>query len=238
MKIRRLPDIDLARIAPMPSREKRNALEAFKLGIVTITYAPVRSRLPDLFNVQPALFGEAAPTDWDTVERLVTRQCRSDDEKVANLLVASALHQFANDHDIFSRQHDFYPMAMRVGQQVEYWLRLVTLVDDSPMVLFVDPRRSRRLSEVGRRFAFSMMHERIRVADPDMSEVRLGIVQLGAVKDGRRVPRLYTDERAELYNFDDLEAMVGETYEIWRDVSERRDDETRRKASGTRGPLI
>lgn len=35
---RLLPDIDLARIAPLPDAEKRQELEMFKLGSPSITY--------------------------------------------------------------------------------------------------------------------------------------------------------------------------------------------------------
>jgi hypothetical protein len=44
MKIRRLPEIDLARVATLPTDQKRRALEQFKLGHPTITYKPVRAR--------------------------------------------------------------------------------------------------------------------------------------------------------------------------------------------------
>ncbi len=62
MKIRRLPEIDLARIAPLPADQKRRALEHFKLGHPTITYKPVRTRFADIFNVQPYMFAAVDAT--------------------------------------------------------------------------------------------------------------------------------------------------------------------------------
>lgn len=51
MKMRRLPEIDLARIAPLATDQKRRALERFKLGHPTLTYKPVRALFADIFNV-------------------------------------------------------------------------------------------------------------------------------------------------------------------------------------------
>lgn len=45
--------------------------------------------------------------------------------------------------------------------------------------MFIKPRRSRGLTAEGRRFAFSMMYERIRAADKDFTDVRLTIAQFG-----------------------------------------------------------
>ena len=50
---------------------------------------------------------------------------------------------------------------------------------------------------------------------------------------------LSTDEGVELFGFDQLDQMVRETYDIWREVSEAREDEVRRKAAGGgHGPLF
>jgi hypothetical protein len=108
------------------------------------------------------------------------------------------------------------------------------------MVPFVDPRKSKKLTAEGRRFAFSAMHERIRAADPDFDDVELGIVQFGT--DSRdphlRVPVLYTAGDVKLFDFDTLDAMVQETYAIWSEILDEREADTRRRGTGTRGPLI
>lgn len=239
MKIRRLPEIDLARIAPLPIDQKRNALERFKLGHPTITYKPVRARFADVFNVKPDLFAAADPTAWPVLERLIRARATSDEEREANLLVAKGLHLFAQANALRSRSHSFFPLSLSVGEKVEYWLPMVTALESAPLVLFVDPRRSKRLTAEARRFAFSMMHEHIRVADPDFATARLGIIQFGDAVEGQRPVKLWTGEGIELYGFDQLDQMVSETYAIWREVSEEREDEVRRKAAGGgHGPLF
>ncbi len=239
MKIRRLPEIDLARIAHLPTDQKRRALEHFKLGHPTITYKPVRGRFADIFNVQPDMFSAAAAIEWTVLERLIRSKAASEDERTANLLVAKGLHFFAKDNALYSRSHGFFPLALSVGEKVEYWLPMVTAFEGSPLVLFIDPRRGKRLTAEARRFVFSMMHEHVRVSDPDFANSRLGIIQFGDAVEDQRPVKLWTDKGIDLYGFEQLDQMVSETYTIWREVSEEREADVRRKAAGGgHGPLF
>ncbi len=238
MKIRRLPDIDLARIAPLARDQQRKHLEQFRYGRPPFSYAPLRACFHDIFNVQPALFGPVAPTDWVVVEETLRKKCKSEDEFIANLRVAKGLHQFTNAKQIFGRAREFFPLGMGAGQRVVYWLSMILAIDEQPLVPFIDPRRSKGLTEAGRRFAFSMMHERIRAADPDYANVRFAIFQFGDIEGDIRRPMFHTDEGIELFSIEEMETMVATTYELWREVCEERETETRRKASGTRGSLI
>lgn len=239
MKIRRLPEIDLARIAPLSTDRKRRALEHFKLGHPTITYKPVRSRFADIFNVQLDMFAVADPTTWPVLERLIRAEATSDDAYNANLLVAKGLHDFVRSNELRSRSYTFYPLSLSVGEKVEYWLPMVVTLDDIPFVIFIDPRRGKKLTVEARRFVFSTMHEHIRLANPDFSAARLGIVQFGDAVGDQRPVKLSTDEGVELFGFGQLDQMVRETYDIWREVSEARENEVRRKAAGGGyGPLF
>src|SRR5690606_12922647 len=204
MKIRRLPEIDLARIAPKPTEQKHRALEQFKLGHPTITYKPVRVLFADIFNVQPDMFASADPTAWPVLERLIRVKATSDDECSANLLVAKGLHDFARSNALRSRSQAFFPLSLSVGEKVEYWLPMVTALEGAPLVVFIDPRCGKRLTAEARRFVFSTMHEHIRIANPDFAAARLGVVQLGDAADGRRPVTLSTDEGVELFGFDQL----------------------------------
>jgi hypothetical protein len=109
-----------------------------------------------------------------------------------------------------------------------------------PLVPFIDPRKTKKLTSEGRRFAFSVMHERIRVAEPDFAEVELGIIQFGVFSEDPeiRVPKLFTARDVALFEFEAIDAMVRETYQVWHEVLEERETETRRRGTGTTGPLI
>ena len=184
------------------------------------------------------MFGPVAPTDWSVIEAQLRRKCRSDDEMKANLAVGRGLHGFATRENLLGRAQDFLPLAMGVGQKVSYWLPMILSHEGHPLVPFIDPRRSRGLTREGRRFAFSMMHERIRAADPDYGTVRFAIFQFGNMSEDQRTPILHTDDDVSLFSLDELETMVSATYALWQEVCEEREMEERRKATGTRGPLI
>lgn len=238
MKIRPLPDIDLARIAPLPLDQQRKQLEQIRNGRPPFSYGPLRTCFHDIFNVQPEMFGPVAPTKWSAVEAQLRRKCRSEEELQANLQVARGLHQFATEAGMLGRAQEFFPLAMGTGQKVAYWLPMVLSLEGLALVPFIDPRRYRSLTREGRRFAFSMMHERIRAADPDYEAVRFAIFQFGDVDEDRRNPILLTDDGVTLFSLDEMELMADATYQLWREICEEREMDTRRKATGTRGLLI
>jgi hypothetical protein len=237
VKIRPLPEIDLARIAPLSSERKLKELEIFRLGHPLLSYNPMRSTLSDILDVEAGMF-ELGRVPWHRVAETIARRSCSDEEEKANLQAAEGLYRFAQARRLRGRKHDFLPLPLGVGHRVVYWHSLVLIDGGLPFVPFFDPRRARGLTPEARRFVFSMMHERIRVADPDFADVRLGIFQFARVDEGPREPRFYSDEKVALFGFDELDKMVRETYDLWREVCEERDKENRRKAGGLRGGLI
>ncbi len=209
-----------------------------KGGFSTFSYKPVRSCFSDLFNIQPELdHGIAEPTPWPVIEADLRKRSKSDEEFTYNRRVALGLHDFATSGRVFGRKHEFFPLSMGMGRKVKFWLPMILAIDEQASALFIEPRRSRGLTAEGRRFAFSMMHERIRAADEDFAEVRLTIAQFGNPSDDRRAVRLHTDEVVDLYTREELELMVASTYDMWREVLEERERAERGKATGT-GPLI
>jgi hypothetical protein len=238
VKIRPLPDIDLARIASLPKDKQLKPLQQMRIGHPPFSYGPFRTCSHDIFNVQPGLFGPVSPTDFSVVERQLKKKCKSDEELKANLAVARGLHQFATEAAMLGRVQEFFPLGMGAGQKVSYWLPMVLSYEGRALVPFIDPRRSRGLTAEARRFVFSMMHERIRAADPDFEAVSFAIFQFGEFNEDRRSPRLHMDDGVTLFSLDELEAMVATTYELWSEVCEERDTEERRKSTGTRGSLI
>ncbi|MEO1703502.1 MAG: hypothetical protein AAFR71_15770 [Pseudomonadota bacterium] len=236
--LKMLPDIDLARIAPQPDDIKRKSLEQMKGGFSPFSYKPVRSCFSDLFNIQPDLdFGIAEQTPWSVIDAELRKRSKSDEEFAYNRRVGLGLHDFATSGRVYGRKHEFFPLSMGLGRKVTFWLPMILAIDEQASALFIEPRRSRGLTAEGRRFAFSMMHERIRAADEDFAEVRLTIAQFGDPSGGRRPVRLHNDEGVNLYSREELEFMVVSTYDMWREVVEEQGREARRGATGT-GPLI
>ncbi|MBD9621474.1 hypothetical protein IB279_00805 [Ensifer sp. ENS06] len=233
-----LPDTDLARIAPLSDELKRSALRQMKGGFSTFSYKHVRACFGDVFNLQIGMFAPVQPTPWEKIYERLVRSCKAGDELKNNLQIAKALHDYATLSNIAGRQHEFFPMAMGIGRKISLWLPMVLAIEEKPHAIFIDPRRTKGLTEQGRRFAFSMMHERIRAADEDFADINLGIIRFSDNDDGSREAKLYTDEGIELYSLGEMEVMVASTYRIWQEIVEEREAETRRKRTGTSGGLL
>jgi len=233
VKIRPLSEIDLARVAPLPPDQKRRALEQIRYGHPPHSYAPVRACFSDLLNVRPGgLVGALPRTPWEKIKDTISKRSKSDSEQDANLRVAEGLFDYAEQHALAGRHHEIFPLALGIGTKVVFWHPVVLTIDSRPLVPFFDPRRTKALTVQGRRFVFSVMHERIRAADPDFAEVALGVVQFSLSEKGPRVPILHMDAGVTLFSFDELDLMVRDTYDMWREVVEERAAETRRRAGG------
>lgn len=234
MKMRPLPDLDLAKISPLPTDQKRNALEALRLKRPPYSYNPGRKFQPDILNIEVGPLGSVPRASLEQIIERVSRASKSPEEEVANVLFASALYRFATENGLVGQKHEFFPLSVGVSEKVQYWTPGVVKLSGKPTVLFIDPRRSTRLTEAGRRFAFSAMHERIRAADADFANVELAIIQFDDTDKQKRVARPYFASGVDLYSFEALDLMVRETYEIWREVLAEREREERpaRSAAG------
>jgi hypothetical protein len=211
-----------------------------KLGRPPYSYGPTRQTLLEILNVDGGPLGVVPRAPWSQIAEEVAKRSHTDDEEAANLAVADALYRFADAQAIVGRRHEFFPLAVGLLGKVSFWVPAVVAVNGRPLVPFIDPRKAKRLTKDGRRFAFSVMHERIRAADPDFSEVELGIIQFDAVTQGDvvvRIPKLYTASDVELLDFDTIDGMVREAYDIWHAVLAEREADTRRRGTGTAGPL-
>jgi hypothetical protein len=229
-----LPEIDLACIAPLPPQQRRNALEALNLGFPPYSYAPVRASLSDILNIRAGMIGALPRPPWEKIKGTISKKCRKDTEQDANLRVGEGLFDYVDEESVTGRYQEIYPLALGVGTKVTYWHQVVLAIDRRPIIPFFDPRRTKALTIAGRRFVFSVMHERIRAADPDYSEVALSVVQFAVTAKGKRQPILHLDDGVTLFTFDELDSMVRETYDLWREVCEERSAEARRTGTGGR----
>ncbi len=232
MKTPLLSEIDLARVCPLEAEQKRKALEAIRYGHPPYSYAPVRGNISDVLNVRAGMIGALPRVPWERIEQDIRRRSRSDAEEDANLRVGRGLFDYVEERTLSGRHHEIFPLALGVGTKVVFWHPVVLSIDRRPLIPFFDPRRTKELTVQGRRFVFSVMHERIRAADPDFSDVALGIFQFTLSDKGPREPILHTDAGVALFTFEELDQMVRDTYEMWREVCEERAAETRRRAGG------
>jgi hypothetical protein len=218
-----LPDIDLARIAPLTQDQKLRALEAFRVSHPPYRYVPLRKSLAEILNVQTGFLTPVERPSFSRIARAIAAESRSSEELTANLRVAQALYDYAITGRLEGRSLELFPLSIGAGTKLVFWHSFLVVKEGEPMIPFFDPRRTTtRLTAQARRFVFSTMHERIRASDPDFAEVKLAIFQFTAPEKGPRVPIMHTDQGLTLFSFEELGAMVAETYEIWTDVYARR----------------
>lgn len=238
LKIRRLPETDLARIAPMDRDAKRRALQRQNTGFSSITYDPVRGRTLDIYNARPPLFTDPSDTDWATIEQLIRKAGRNEDERESNAVVGALLYEFIREHRIAAVHRDHGRFATRIGDAVRYWDNAVLIDGDDLLIPFPDYRRSFTLGAEGRRFAASVMHHRIRAQNPaELGQAKLAVFTFPqAANSDERLARMVVVPDEELYSAEDLAAMIAETYDLWAEVLTERAQEARR--SGTTGDLL
>lgn len=80
MKMRRLPETDLARICPHPADEKRRLLRMQKVARAPYSYDPTRDTTSDILNMQYGLLPAAERTSWEKVGAKIRAQSRSLEE--------------------------------------------------------------------------------------------------------------------------------------------------------------
>jgi hypothetical protein len=196
-------------------------------------YVPLRKSLAEILNVQTGFLTPVARASFSRIARAIGAESRSPEELTANLRVAQALYDYADTARLEGRSLEVFPLSVGAGTKLVFWHSFLVVKDGEPIIPFFDPRRTTtKLTAQARRFVFSTMHERIRASDPDFAEVKLAIFQFTAPEKGPRVPVMHTDQGLALFGFEELEAMVAETYEIWTDVYARRIKTPPRRRAG------
>ena len=231
MKLRRLPETDLARIAPLPSFEKRKRLEAHKLTGGAWSYDPAKAKQFTLANPANPLGLRSRAPSIEQVQADLAKNCYAKDqlESCSEILDLFSGWLSAEVQDAYEAR--LPDMAVGSLGNVRYWENFALIIDGRPTFMWSDCRRQRGLSRVGRKFAFSMMHEHIRVGYPDYYDAGLCILQYPSMDDGSRYVKAHfaTDD---LFDFAELTAMVEETYALWSEVLEERRYEPPKRAAG------
>jgi hypothetical protein len=198
----------------------------------------MRRSILDILNIEAGPLASVRRAPWPSIEAEICRHSRTSEESKANVAVAEALYAYVDEHKVAGRRHEIYPLNIGISEKVTYWSQAVISIDRHSVVPFIDPRRAtKQLTVAARHFVFSVMHERC-LADPDLVDIGLCIIQFASSDDGSRSPKLYFDNGIDLLDFKTLDLMVQETYAIWREILEERETDTRRRGTGTHGPLI
>jgi len=218
----------------MTPESRRRALLQMKAGHAPFSYAPVRTALGDILNAQPGLV-VVRPTSWAAVERKVARLARSLVEARANIDVGKLLYEYLAEQEVAALVREFEGFSLGIGQVVRYWPDAVLLVGGVPVLPCFDFRRSGGLTEVGRRFVFSIMNEKFRALSGDFAEARFVIFQLTQEPRQSRIVRSFFADGISLFSYDEIIQMAADTNRLWREILEERAEETRKTGTADSG---
>lgn len=218
MKLRRLPEIDLANITVKPLDQQEVSLKHFIKGGGGWSYEPARNAVFDTFNPADPLGLQPQRPSFKHISESISKSCRNDEQLISNLEVAELLYDWTSNYASRSVERRIPSMAIgRIGN-VRYWSNFATIYGNRPTFIFLDHRRSGGLNEGGRQFAFSMMHEQIRVADPDFQSAQLLILKFPQQKNNPRTITPYTDDNITLFDIDELQERVSNTYQLFAKI--------------------
>lgn len=232
MKLRRLPEIDLALVAIIERVLKAQRLRSFNSGGGSWSYGPARQQVAEVFQCDNPLGLSVGSTSLSRILDLVRKACtRGEVQESSNIEVTQLLHDWVDANVEQAVLKNIPPVALGPLGAVDYCSNLIASIGGQPTILFFDHRRDNGLTAASRKFVFSMMHEQARVPFPELASARLCIVQFRKIGKTRTVAR-YDHNEGELYSFDELSAMIEETYLIWEEVLKERRDAGNRPMDG------
>lgn len=233
MKLRRLPETDLARIAPLAPDEKRRQLRSFNSGGGSWSYDPARAQNFNIANpINPLGLHSERPT-LETIQRLVIAQCTCEQQQASCIEVVELFDSWYQNNATISVERQIPSMPIGSLGVIRYWENFAAIIEGRGTFIFVDYRRKKYLTSLARKFVFSMMHQQIRMTDPDFYDANLAIVRFPQVDKVTRSILPYFVNDDDLYSLSELNAMIDETYSIWMEVlDERRTSEPKRAAGG------
>lgn len=228
-----LPDTDVANFSALDAVLKRRALANFhQLRWINISYASFRKHSSDCLGLRAGMFDLERPP-FSKIAREIIRDCRPKTLQNIrfNLMVAAGTYQLAETLRISGRAAPELAPRMIGGQYVQCWNRLVLDIDGRAVIPFLDARRSSsRLTPLGRQVALSLMHESTRAMYADHANTRLAVVQFADAKRTTRKATIMYDDGVPLFSYDDLNRMVSETYQMWAEICEGREEDAHRRA--------
>jgi hypothetical protein len=232
MKLRRLPETDLANIAPLSRDQKRIMLRSFNSGGGSWSYDPARNQNFNIVNPANPLGLHSPAPSIDKIRKMVADASHCEIQKRSCLEVVELFYEWYGKSSTMAVERRIRPLPIGTLGLVQYCESFIALIDGRPTAIFLDYRRQKGLSRIGRKFAFSMMDQQIRVGDPDFPDARLLALAFPQNKQHPRRIVDYFDDGIDLYTLPELIALIEETYQIWFEVLNERRAEPPKRASG------
>jgi len=221
MKLRRLTNNELVNIAPLPTDRKWKRLQtAAKSKAGSWSYGPIFDEIPNIFGVAPPLgkmLGLPKPTDAQ-IRASIRKNSYSLDQQAACLEIADLLLDWREKNSISKAVYErFSPISLGEYGTLKLWFDIVIELNGRPHVLAFDCRRSGGYTKVGRHFAMSVLHQQIRVTNPELQDAGLILMKFPQMPEQPRsiFPVFDIDIAEPLYNADEIIEILNETMSMW-----------------------
>lgn len=239
MKIRRLSEIDLARLCTYPAGSSlEQALRNYNTGGGSWSYDPVRISTADILNAKVPLLDRMIEAPWAKLARQITAASnRGPKQAAANCLVGKVLFDQSRALGWRAAKFDMARMPIGFGEAVRYWSDVVVDDGDGLIVPFFDHRREHGVANVDiRRIVFSMQNVWVRDRYPDLSDARLAVVRFPSDGEDRTI-QVDVHVESDLLSYDELNELVRNVYRTWAQVTEERAETERRTGTGKGNPF-
>ena len=231
-KLRRLPEIDLAKIAPLSRDEKLPRLRSFNSGGGSWSYDPARRQNYNIASPRNPLGLDVKSPAIAKIRELVRKDCYCDQQEASCIEVVDLFHDWFGKNATDAVDRKLPSMAIGSLGTVKYWENFVSQINGRPTQIFFDHRRQNGLTKLARKFVFSMMAAQAKAVDPDLIGAERLIFCFPQEKGyPRRIVDHYCAD-GDLFSLEQLTQMVEETYELWKMVLAERKVEPPKRASG------
>ena len=233
MKTPRLPpDTDLARIAPLPTDEKRRQLQKLKAGYSTWSYGPTRTAVPDLVNASASLIRSTGDTPLDVLEGRIEKGCRGNAQGVkSNLEVARLAYHDHRKGPLEAFQYAFGRYYVAPGESVAFWSDVYLMDGDRPLIPCYDFRRNNGLTRAGALFAASVMRLKIITDFEEFGDARLLLTQFPQAGSARTI-RSRVVSADGLFSREEVAAMIADVRALWYEINDERTEKARKTGTG------
>jgi hypothetical protein len=234
-KIVPLHETDLARIALLSVDQKRIELQRLRSFIPTHSWTPFRASLPAIFQAKKSLFDLPHAT-WPEIRAAIIRSCKKHPEWIEpNLALANLVFTHTEETKVSAIEWSFGGLAVGFETAVRFWPEFYIVENDLPLVLSCDPRRGNGYTKLAHSFVFSAMYHHIARGDFSGAQFRIASFPVNRWEKTRSIR--YVDMKPEhLIDYDRLNMAVQETYKIWFEILEEREEEARKsRPTGTGG---
>ena len=158
MKIRRIPETDLARTTVRPIDEQRIWLRQLRDFRPPHTLNPFRSAVPDLVNLQHEMLGGTEPTRWEIIQAAIEKSKEGPDGIAMNFSRSRRLYTTSVERmKLRPTQSRRRNGTLAMATACDFGTTSIPSGEGAGAFVHFDPRLTHPLTAEARRFAFSLM---------------------------------------------------------------------------------